>query len=125
MNKTLLLGAFLGLTGVIAGALVNHWIDPQYAGKVISAVRLQQIHALVIVAIGLSFYAALPDGLARNLKIAVGLFTLGIALFSGGIYLRYFFGFSIEGILIPIGGAIVMLGWLAVMWAAAWHKASG
>ncbi len=125
MNKTLLLGGFLGLTGVIAGALVNHWIDPQNAGKVISAVRLQQIHALVIVAIGLSFYAALPDGLARNLKIAVGLFTLGIALFSGGIYLRYFLGFSIEGILIPIGGTTVMAGWLAVMWAGFRHKASG
>jgi len=125
MNKTLLLGAFLGLTGVIAGALVNHWVDPQNAGKVISAVRLQQIHALVIVAIGLSLYVALPDGLARNLKIAVGLFTLGIVLFSGGIYLRYFLGFSIEGTLIPIGGATVMVGWLALMWAGARNKASG
>ena len=125
MNITLLTGAFFSLTAVIAGALVNHVIDPQYAGKVISAVRLQQIHGLVIVAIGLSFYSTLPDGLVRNLKIATGLFALGMVLFSGGIYLRHFLGFSIEGTLIPIGGATVMAGWLAVMWAGARHKASG
>lgn len=118
MNATLLLGAFFGLTATIAGALANHWVDPQYMGKVISAVRLHQIHSLAIIAIGLGLYGNLPGRLARMLKISAGLFGIGIVLFSGGIYLHYFLGFSGLSSLVPVGGTVVMVGWLALMWAA-------
>lgn len=118
---TFLVGAVIGLTAVIAGALANHWVEPQYVGKVISAVRLQQVHGLVILAIGLAFYTNLPSSLVRMLKIAVGIFTLGILLFSGGIYLHYFLKIADLSFLVPIGGATVMVGWLVLIWVGFKH----
>ena len=122
MNFTLLLGAVLGVTAVAAGAYAHHGIDPKDTLKVMSAVRLQQVHALVIVAAGLSFYCDLPDGLKRKLEVVAGLFTLGIVLFSGNIYLNYFASFKLLSFLVPYGGMIVIAGWVVLMWAAVRHR---
>ena len=122
MNYTLLFGAVFGLTAVAAGAYANHGIDSIDTVKVMSAVRLQQVHALVMVAAGLAFYSNLPDGLVRKLKIAVGLFALGIVLFSGNIYLNYFVGFKGLSFLVPYGGMMVMAGWLVIIWVAVRHR---
>jgi len=122
MNLTLLLGAVLGLTAVAAGAYAHHGIDPKDTLKVMSAVRLQQVHGLVIVAAGLAFYSNLPTGLKRKLEIVAGLFTLGIVLFSGNIYLIYFVGFKALSFLVPYGGMIVIAGWVVLMWAAVRHR---
>ncbi len=121
MNKTLFLAAFFGLTAVAAGAYANHGIDPKNTVKVMSAVRLQQVHGLVILAIGLAGYAALPEGLANKLKIATVAFALGIILFSGNIYLIYFAGFKGLSFLVPFGGMTIMAGWVVLMWAAVRH----
>jgi len=123
MNFTLLLGAVLGLTAVGAGAYAHHGIDPKDTLKVMSGVRLQQVHALVMVALGLAFYSNLPDALVRKLKIAAGLFALGIVMFSGNIYLNYFAGFKGLSFLVPYGGMMVMAGWVVIMWAAVRHQA--
>jgi len=125
MNITLLTGAVLGLTAVAAGAYAHHGIDPGDTMKVMSAVRLQQVHGVVIVAVGLAFYSNLPDGLKGMLKIVAGLFTLGIVLFSGNIYLNYFVGFKLLSFLVPYGGMVVMAGWLVLMWAAVRYRIKG
>jgi len=122
MNHTLLLGAVLGVSAVAAGAYAHHGIDPKDTVKVMSAVRLQQVHGLVMVAAGLAFYSNLPDALVRKLKIAAGLFALGVVLFSGNIYLNYFVGFKGLSFLVPYGGMIVMAGWLVLIWAAVRHR---
>lgn len=125
MNPTLLLGALFGLTAVAAGAYANHGIEnPADIPKVISAVRLQQIHALAVVAIGLSLYANLPANLAKTLKISAGLFLAGILLFSGNIYLSYFANIKGTGFLVPFGGMTIMAGWVALIWTAVRHKPS-
>ena len=124
MNKTLIAGGVFGLTAVAAGAYANHGVEPQHFSKVLSAVRLQQVHSLAILALGLALYANLPAGLASKLKIAAGIFGLGILLFSGGIYLHYFLGVGDLSFLVPIGGMVVMAGWVVVVWAAIKSKAS-
>ena len=125
MNKTLALAAFLGLTAVAAAAYANHGIDPKNTIKVISAVRLQQVHTLVILALGLAGYTALPEGLKGKFNIVTVLFTLGIVMFSGNIYLHYFLNFKALGFLVPFGGMTIMAGWLALGWAAVRHGGKG
>ena len=122
MNRTLLAGAFFGLTGVAAAAYANHGIDAALVDKVMSGVRLQQIHGLVLVATGFAAYGNLPGNMARRLKIAAVLFSLGIVLFSGNIYLSNFLGFTALKFLIPFGGITIIAGWLALMWAALSRK---
>ncbi len=121
MNLPLLLGAFFGLTAVAAGAYANHGIDPDDVEKVMLAVRSQQIHGLVMLILGFSSYTPLPDGLRTKLKISTGLFTLGILLFAGVIFLKYFLGFTALGFLVPFGGVTIIFGWLALVWAGFAH----
>jgi len=117
MNLPLLLGAFFGLTAVAAAALTNHRIDPDDVEKVMLAVRSQQLHAIVLVIFGFAAYLPLPSGLQRKINISTFLFTLGILLFSGVIYLKYFVGLSTIGFLVPFGGVTIMLAWLVLIWA--------
>ena len=121
MNLPLLLGAFFGLTAIAAAALTNHRIDPDDVEKVMLAVRSQQLHAIVLVIFGFAACAPLPAGLQTKVKLASGLFTLGILLFSGIIYLKYFIGFSSIGFLVPFGGVTIMLAWLVLVWAGFAH----
>jgi len=86
-----------------------------------SAVRLQQVHGLVILALGLAGYMKLPDGLKGKFNFITGLFTLGIIMFSGNIYLHYFLNFKALSFLVPFGGLTIMAGWLALGWAALRH----
>ncbi len=121
MNLPLLLGAFFGLTAVAAGAYANHGVDPDDVYKVVLAVRSQQFHGIVMVVFGFAVYAPLPEGLRLKIKISTGLFTLGILLFAGIIYLKYFLGFMALGFLVPFGGVTIMLGWLVLIWAGFAH----
>ncbi len=121
MNLPLLLGAFFGLTAVAAGAYANHGVDPDDVEKVMLAVRSQQLHGMVMLVFGFSSYAPLPNGLRTKMKISTGLLTLGILLFSGVIFLKYFLGFMALGFLVPFGGVTIMLGWLVLIWAGFVH----
>ncbi len=82
--------------------------------------QYQMWHALGMmgVAILLNF-----DGPRRTLLIVGGLFQLGIILFSGTLY-----AFGLMNVLLvsgaaPIGGGVLMLGWLTLAWTGIrWKK---
>ncbi len=117
MNLSLIVGAFFGLTAVAAGAYANHGVDPDDVKTVMLAVRYQQLHGIVMVIFGLAYYMPLPSGLQTKLNISAGFLTLGILLFAGIIYLKYFIGFSALGFLVPFGGGALMFGWAVLFWA--------
>jgi uncharacterized membrane protein YgdD (TMEM256/DUF423 family) len=124
MNWTLLAGAFFGLTGVAAAAYANHGIEAALVSKVMSGVRLQQVHGLVLVAAGFATYGNLPAKMVGRLKMMAAVFVLGIVLFSGNIYLSNFLGFKGLTFLIPVGGMVIMVGWLMLIWAGLAGKRS-
>ena len=63
------------------------------------------VHALVVLAVALA-----ADRLRRP-RLVAGLFTAGIAIFSGTLYLLAITGVMRLGAVTPIGGVLLMAGW--------------
>lgn len=118
------LAAIFGFTGIGLAAYTSHGLgyiaDPAVREATRAtlqlAVQQQMFHALALFAIGLwvMLQAHSHDTLRRWLSIAAGLFTVGVLLFSGLIYLRIFTGIDTLRTLVPWGGSCLMLGWLAL-----------
>ncbi|MEM1081156.1 MAG: DUF423 domain-containing protein [Pseudomonadota bacterium] len=122
MNPVLLAGALLGLLSVMIGASVEHLIKPNVDAEVfrwtMTAVRYHQVGALAVFALGLVLAAGIHGSLARWLKIAATLFTLGTVLFSFSIYATAITGIEQLTYLTPVGGTVLMLAWASVAWGA-------
>lgn len=103
-------GAFLGLTGVIAGAMGAHAlesvVDPDQLDSYETAVRFQMYHALFLILLG-----AIQDRIkARALSWVTILTIIGTLMFSGSIYLLVLSSAPV-GIVTPIGGTVLIAAW--------------
>lgn len=113
-------GALLGFIGVAFGAYAEHGLrDGTTADafhSVMTAVRYNQLHAVVIVAIGLALQRSNAPPRRSVLFGSAWLFVVGTVLFSFTIYLA---AFGLPGVnrLTPLGGLLLMAGWLALAWA--------
>ena len=112
------IAAIFGLISVIAGAAGTHALrDTLDAGALRTfetAARFQMYHALALIAIGiLSIHWQ-----TRALTVSAALFTLGILLFSGSLYILALSGIGIFGAIAPIGGICLMAGWATLAFAA-------
>lgn len=113
------LAALFGMTGVGIAAYASHGLgfiaDPALREATRStlqlAVQQQMLHALALLGLGV---LALRAQNSRWLCVAGGLWTVGVLLFSGLIYLRIFTGVETLRALVPWGGSCLMLGWLAL-----------
>lgn len=54
----------------------------------------------------------------RILIVSAALFTLGILLFSGSLYILALTGIGIFGAIAPVGGISLMAGWASLAFAA-------
>ena len=128
-RRFLLIASLSGLFAVALGAFGAHLLKkvltPEDMQVFETGVRYQFYHtfALLFVAI-LSRYVG-----QRWTGIAGWFFVLGIALFSGSLYLlaaAEAFGFkestTLIGPLTPLGGVLLMAGWLALFRAAFDYK---
>ncbi len=111
------LGAVVGLLAVMAAAFAAHGGgDPAALRARASAAQMLGWHALAIVAVG--FWGAQGGSRRGWLTNAAGaLFTLGLVLFCGGVYSPVLGGPSL-GMTAPVGGTLLMVGWLAFAAAA-------
>ena len=112
------IAAILGLISVIAGAAGTHalrnTLDAGALRTFETAARFQMYHALALIAIGiLSIHWQ-----TRALTVSAALFTLGILLFSGSLYILALSGIGIFGAIAPIGGICLMAGWATLAFAA-------
>ena len=109
MQRTwIALGALAGMTAVAMAAFAAHGLgglDAAAAGAVRSGIEMQAWHALALLACGLW---ASRGG--RWADAAGAAFTLGIALFCGGVY-AVGLGAVRLGIMAPVGGTLLMAGW--------------
>ncbi len=106
----LVAGSLLAATGVACGAIGSHLIgrDPGSPWQI--AVQYQLWHAIGLIAI-----AALP-GLRSRLPAL--LLTAGTLLFSGSLYLLALGVARWMGPLTPLGGMLLIAGWLLLGWQA-------
>lgn len=111
-------GGLLGLSSVLLGAFGAHGLRNLVSAASISSwqtgVSYQMFHALALLFIGLW----LRQGGAKLLNWAAILFSLGILTFSGSIYLLVLFQVSWIGPITPLGGLLLIAGWLCLCLAA-------
>lgn len=112
MDPWLRLGALLGLVGVAAGAFGAHGLKGRLTPEDLAvfevAVRYQMFHALALVAYGLA-----PKDPVRRPWPGI-LFAVGVAVFSGSLYLLVLVGPRSWGMVTPLGGLALMGGWAAL-----------
>ncbi|HTB43781.1 MAG TPA: DUF423 domain-containing protein [Acetobacteraceae bacterium] len=113
------LGALAGLLAVALAALAAHGLDaigPARLTMLRSADEMQGWHALALLFCGV--WA--PRG-GRLVDAAGAAFTLGLLLFCTAVDTLALTGTSL-GVLAPIGGTLLMLGW-ALLLLSAWRAA--
>ena len=109
----LALGALAGLLGVAASAAAAHLNG---AESLKTAAQFLFFHAPAIFAL----VALAATGTTHRLlaRIATGALVLGLALFSGDLALRALHGTPLFPMAAPIGGTVLMAGWLLAAVAA-------
>ncbi|MGB0882970.1 MAG: DUF423 domain-containing protein [Vicingaceae bacterium] len=125
MNKnTLIKAGILGMIAVLGGAFGAHALkeilSPEHLVSFNTGVRYQMIHAVVLIClflIGTKFEM-------KQFKIASILIFWGVILFSGSIYiltLKNIIGLEalkFAGPITPIGGLLIITGWLFILLGA-------
>jgi uncharacterized membrane protein YgdD (TMEM256/DUF423 family) len=119
----LVMGALFGLTSVALGAFGAHGLERVLAQADYEAAqqvrllddwevaaRYQMYHALALSVVGVLSSRA-PR---RSLNIAGGLFSLGVLVFSGCLYLYVLTGAKPWAMIVPLGAVSLMLGWMGL-----------
>lgn len=114
----LAIGALLGLTGVAMGAMGAHLLaDVIVEGRADTfetAVRYQMYHALALM--GVAYLQERWPG--QLLRLTGWLFTAGVILFSGSLYVLALTDIGIMGAIAPLGGAAFISGWAILLLVA-------
>lgn len=116
-------GALLGALAVLAGAFAAHALRgrlaPEALALVDTASRYQLMHAIALVAAGI--LQLIRPSLAARLSAAS--FATGVLLFCGSLYALAFGAPRTFGMIAPIGGVLLLLGWLALA-VSGWRSAA-
>ena len=127
MNKQIIITAALfGLFAVIFGAFGAHALKASLSADALdawkTAVSYQFYHSLALL-----FLSTFSKYRSRSIRFSYWAFTLGIVLFSGSIYLlslRSLIGVNLSflGPLTPVGGLLLIIGWVFLLLAALKNK---
>jgi len=109
-----IIGALFGFLGVAAGAFGAHALRSKLPPDMLTVfevgIRYQMYHALALLAVA---WAATQfhQGLAHT---SGWLFVIGTIIFSGSLYLLTFTGVKTWGAVTPIGGVLLLAGWITL-----------
>ena len=113
----LAIGSLLGFISVAFGAFAEHALKPEISDEsfrhIMTALRYNQIHSVVIISIGL-FLLNNENGKSKSFNVAGWLFIFGTVLFSFSIYLATSLNLGMLINLVPIGGITLMIAWLSL-----------
>lgn len=117
-RKIITIAAILGAIAIVLGAFGAHGlkklISPESIIVFETGVKYQMYHALFLLFLGST---PLVTDKAKNVILL--LIISGVALFSGSVYFLacndlFSFDFKKIGIVTPIGGLLLILGWVAL-----------
>ncbi len=119
----LIIGACLAMTSVVIGAFAAHALKPhlsEYALAIIkTGVQYQMFHSIAVIACGLLILQFTPtEKTAVWLARAAMSFIFGVLLFSGSLYGLALTTAKWLGPVTPIGGTLMITGWLMFIYAA-------
>lgn len=108
----LLLGALLAFVGVAAGAFGAHALKQKLGADMLTifevGVRYQMYHAFAMMISGLVLSL-----FQNNFMMSSGwVFLAGTVVFSGSLYVLALTGVRTWGAVTPVGGLLLLLGWL-------------
>lgn len=118
MNFILLQGAILGFLSVIIAAYFDHsalYLTFKQLSSVLTAVRYHQLYSIVICGIGLALPLQKNNRIKSWLNTSAHIFYVGIILFSFSIYISAFFNLPQILYLTPVGGILLMVGWISLI----------
>lgn len=109
-------GAFAIAIGALGAHALKSILNPEALESLQTAVKYQLFHALALLVLGLSEKS-------RQFKWPIRLFILGTIFFSGSIYgllsLRFYeLPNSFLGPITPIGGLMLIAGWISIIYRA-------
>jgi uncharacterized membrane protein YgdD (TMEM256/DUF423 family) len=111
-RQTLLFASLWGFLGVALGAFGAHGLKSQLSPALLlifeTGVKYQIYHALALLGVTLLFPT---DSAPRALVWASRLFSLGIVVFSGSLYLLSLTGVRAWGAVTPLGGLAFLSAW--------------
>jgi len=118
MDRTwLALGSIFMFLAVALGAFGRHALKARLSPEMLEtfeiATRYLVYHALALIAVSL-----LAPRTGAVVQVAGVLFAAGIVIFSGSLYALALTGTRWLGAITPIGGLLLLAGWLALVWAA-------
>ena len=106
------LAGALGFLGVALGAFGAHGLRERLAPGMLdvykTGVLYHLLHAVALLAVALG-----AERLARPRMVA-GLWTAGVVVFSGSLYALAITGARQLGAVAPVGGLLLMAGWVTV-----------
>jgi|688.fasta_scaffold28200_5 uncharacterized membrane protein YgdD (TMEM256/DUF423 family) len=125
------LAAISGFLSVGIGAMASHSLPKRLAVQGFDETTIskkldqcdigskyQMAHSIALLALGLSGFA----NHSKLAQIASSLMLLGTLFFSGGLYSLVFADEIIHWSIVPIGGSLLMLGWLSLALASLFVK---
>lgn len=122
MTKSLgILAALSGFIAVACGAFGAHGLravlSPAMLDTWQTAVSYQFHHSLALLALAL-----LPAARGALFRWAGWLFVAGIGIFSGSLYALVLLDARWLGMITPVGGVLLMIGWATLLVAIARHR---
>ena len=112
MKSWIILGAFLAALAVIFGAFGAHGLKNKVSPDDLiifeTGVKYHMYHALGLILIGILGFHYNSD----IIQIPAVLISIGLLIFSGRLYILVFSGLRWLGAITPIGGVLLIAGWL-------------
>jgi uncharacterized membrane protein YgdD (TMEM256/DUF423 family) len=120
LRRFLVMGAVNGALAVLLGAFAAHVLrqrlDPAMLEVFRTGVQYHGMHSLALLAVGL---LGRERAAGPALVLAGWALMVGLALFSGSLYLLALSGVHWLGAVTPFGGIAFLIGWIAMAVAAA------
>lgn len=114
----LIWSAVLGLSGVAAGAFGAHALRGVLSERMFSvyqtAVQYQLLHAVVLAAVSILLFLGIGRDWPHRAALCL---VAGTLVFSGSLYLMCLSGIGWLGAVTPLGGVLLLCGWLCVLLA--------
>jgi len=111
----LIVAGVVGFLGVALGAFGAHvvkaFVSVQGLDWWHTAVEYHLVHAVVLLVLSLTPWQS------KAKTVAQVAFTLGVAVFSGSLYVMALTGLTVLGAITPLGGVSFLTGWVALAMA--------
>lgn len=115
MKLILIIAAISGLLAVILGAFGAHvltgLISPEMLEIYKTGIQYHFYHTFALLAVGI----LMNFNQSKVLRLSAYLFTIGLILFSGSLYVMAISGIKALGIITPFGGVVWIAAWILLV----------